>query len=259
MSEKRFIYHEEHFPLNVREIVDNKIGKTYGCEDATDVLNELFDENEQLKEENKQLKKSEKINTDYAEQIVEENQKLRISKNDLRREKEQLQKENEQLRKELDNFRPVMFQDMRKGTVILYTKKFGNNDEVSDGKDAIIQRLELENENLRKQVKSSETTSDATSNYNAHLESKITTLEKENEKLREELSDCEKIRHSVFKRIEKTIEDKDNCIFNKAAKYPCKAYDECLKRQGTNKPLPCVVNWMMGRPFKNMLKDGNDD
>ena len=41
------------------------------------------------------------------------------------------------------------------------------------------------NENLRKQVKSSETTSDATSNYNAHLESKITTLEKENKQLRE--------------------------------------------------------------------------
>ena len=257
MSEKRFLYHEEHFPLNVREIVDNEIGETYDCEDATDVLNELFDENEQLKEENKQLKKSEKINTDYTEQIVEENQKLRISKNDLRREKEQFQKENEQLRKELDNFRPVMFQDMRKGTVILYTKKFGNNDEVSDGKDAIIQRLALENENLRKQVESSETTSDATSNYNAHLESKITTLEKENEKLREELSNCEKFRHSVFKRIEKTIEDKDNCILNKAAKYPCKAYDECLKRQGTNKPLPCVVNWMLGRTFENMKKEAN--
>ena len=96
-----------------------------------------------------------------------------------------LKEENEQLRKELDNFRPVMFQDMRKGTVILYTKKFGNNDEVFDEKEAIIQRLKLENENLRKQVKSSETTSDATSNYNAHLESKITTLEKENKQLRE--------------------------------------------------------------------------
>lgn len=33
-----------------------------------------------------------------------------------------LEEENEQLRNELDNFRPVMFQDMRKGTVILYSK-----------------------------------------------------------------------------------------------------------------------------------------
>ena len=152
------------------------------------------------REENKQLKKSEKINMEYAEQIVEENQKLRISKNDLRREKEQLQKENEQLRKELDNFRPVMFQDMRKGTVILYTKKFGNNDEVFDEKEAIIQRLKLENENLRKQVKSSETTSDATSNYNAHLESKITTLEKENKQLREIVN---KLEEAIGKFIDK--------------------------------------------------------
>lgn len=33
-----------------------------------------------------------------------------------------LKEENEQLRKELDNFKPVMFQDMRKGTIILYSK-----------------------------------------------------------------------------------------------------------------------------------------
>lgn len=32
-----------------------------------------------------------------------------------------LEEENEQLRKELDNFKPVMFQDIR-GTVILYSK-----------------------------------------------------------------------------------------------------------------------------------------
>ena len=33
-----------------------------------------------------------------------------------------LKEENEQLRKELDSFKPVMFQDVRKGTVILYSK-----------------------------------------------------------------------------------------------------------------------------------------
>ena len=64
---------------------------------------------------------------------------------------------------------------------------------------AIVKQLKLENENLRKQVKSSETTSDATSNYNDHLESKITTIEKENEQLRKELNDCEKFRYTVFK------------------------------------------------------------
>ena len=34
-----------------------------------------------------------------------------------------LKEENEQLRKELDCFHPVMFQDMRKGTVVLYLKE----------------------------------------------------------------------------------------------------------------------------------------
>ena len=85
----------------------------------------------------------------------------------------------------------------------------------------------------------------------------LNQLNDENKQLRKELSDCEKFRYSVFKRIEKTIED--NCVLNKDAKYPCKAYDECLKRQGTNKPLPCIVNWMMGRPFENMLREGDDD
>lgn len=46
-------------------------------------------------------------------------------------------------------------------------------------------RLREENEQLQKQVKSSETTSNATSHYNAFLESKISTLEKENEELRQ--------------------------------------------------------------------------
>lgn len=34
----------------------------------------------------------------------------------------ELNKQNEQLQKELDNFKPVMFQDMQNGTVILYAK-----------------------------------------------------------------------------------------------------------------------------------------
>lgn len=34
----------------------------------------------------------------------------------------ELTDENEQLKKELNAFKPVMFQDMRKGTVILYQK-----------------------------------------------------------------------------------------------------------------------------------------
>ena len=35
----------------------------------------------------------------------------------------EIETENEQLRKELDCFHPVMFQDMRRGTVVLYLKE----------------------------------------------------------------------------------------------------------------------------------------
>lgn len=56
------------------------------------VSKEVVNKLNELSEENKQLRKTEKINMEYAEQIVEENQKLRIAKNDLRMKNEQLQK-----------------------------------------------------------------------------------------------------------------------------------------------------------------------
>lgn len=40
---------------------------------------------------------------------------------------DEIKKQNEQLQRELDSFKPVMFQDMRKGTIILYSK--GDTDE----------------------------------------------------------------------------------------------------------------------------------
>lgn len=65
-------------------------------------------------------------------------------------------------------------------TALNVTKKLNEQQE-------IISALKEENEQLRKQVESSETTSNATSHYNAFLESKITTLEKENEELKQKL------------------------------------------------------------------------
>lgn len=40
----------------------------------------------------------------------------------LEKENEQLRKENKELQTELDNFRPVLFHDMRIGTITLYSK-----------------------------------------------------------------------------------------------------------------------------------------
>lgn len=74
------------------------------------------------------------------------------------------------------------------------------------------------------------------------------------------LADASKNGYLPLLNVEETIENKKNCVLNKYGKsLPCKAYDECLKRQGTNKPLPCMVNWMMGRTFENMLRKEGDD
>ena len=45
-----------------------------------------------------------------------------LNENEVVDKLNELSEENEQLRKELDNFKPVMFQDVRKGTVTLYSK-----------------------------------------------------------------------------------------------------------------------------------------
>ncbi len=46
-----------------------------------------------------------------------------------------LSEENEQLKKELNSFQPVMFQDVRKGTVTLYSKEMRWKNGDKNGKD----------------------------------------------------------------------------------------------------------------------------
>ena len=58
----------------------------------------------------------EKINMEYAEQIVEENQKLRIAKNDLRIE-------NEQLRKQIQNYEQLISNSMSKKQCCLFEEE----------------------------------------------------------------------------------------------------------------------------------------
>ena len=62
------------------------------------------------------------VNEVEAEEIVDVMNGLDTKVRESRKAISKLQKENEQLQKELDNFKPVIFQDMRKGTVILYSK-----------------------------------------------------------------------------------------------------------------------------------------
>lgn len=90
MSEKKFRLSSE--TVLQYKIMDNDTDLNES--EVVDLLNKLYEENEQLK-------KSEKINREYAEQIVEENQKLRIAKNDLRIE-------NEQLRKQIQNYEQLI-------------------------------------------------------------------------------------------------------------------------------------------------------
>lgn len=84
-------------PVMVYDMVDKKlvtICKTYyGAKDVCNLLNKKEDEIKTLQEE-----------ISNAQMIFE------------------LKKENERLQKELDNFKPVVFQDMRKGTIVLYSK-----------------------------------------------------------------------------------------------------------------------------------------
>ena len=63
------------------------------------------------------------VNEVEAEEIVDVMNGLDTKVRESRKAISKLQKENEQLQKELNNFKPVMFQDMRKGTVILYSKE----------------------------------------------------------------------------------------------------------------------------------------
>lgn len=138
MSEKRFEHNREYFPLNVDEIIDNETGKTYDCEDATDLLNSLSEENEQLK-------KSEKINMEYAEQIVKENQKLRIAKNDLRIENEQL----EQKIKDKNEYQRVLEAKIRrlKDRIKVLEKMSEKNCKVKQGEN--VKRFSWKTEKLQ--------------------------------------------------------------------------------------------------------------
>ena len=83
MSEKRFVYEEEHFPLALRQIRDTISNKTYDLEDITNVLNE---QQNTIEEQNKEIEES----SAFIIEQRKENKRLNEENEQLKKEKEQL-------------------------------------------------------------------------------------------------------------------------------------------------------------------------
>ena len=103
MSEKRFVYEEEHFPIALQQIRDTLTDKTYDLEEVCEKLNKQQAIIEQLKKDNEKLQKR-------LQQIVENyNMTLKLDKevyNKIRR----LEKENMQLRQQNNELKLIIKQ-----------------------------------------------------------------------------------------------------------------------------------------------------
>lgn len=130
MSKKLFSIKYDTISTNYPSgrIFDNEKQHTLYIDEVVNLLNWLSDENKELKQENNKLKEEWEFSfrTELAlHRVVEKELKEKI------REQQstitELNKQNKQLQKELKDFNPVMFQDMLKGTIILYSK--GGTDE----------------------------------------------------------------------------------------------------------------------------------
>ena len=123
MTEKRFNIEDGYYQGKSRPIIydDESSDDYYFCGDYRDFesickrLNNFDIENKNLKKENRTLKllvqNWEQLDDEKDEQLEKMNGSLK-----------RLVRENKELKKELDSFNPVVFNDMIKGTVILYNK-----------------------------------------------------------------------------------------------------------------------------------------
>lgn len=106
MNEDRYVYGYE-VPLNVPTqsvpvITDTLNGKHYySLREVVNLLNEQ-----------QSIIRKDEISIETMMSNMEK----------LEKENELLRKENKELQKELDSFRPVLFHDMRIGTITLYSK-----------------------------------------------------------------------------------------------------------------------------------------
>lgn len=83
------------------DILEQKLQTRY-------IVNKQYEEKERLKKENEQLRHEIEIEKKW--QRAQDRYYVKI------------REENERLQKELDNFKPIIFKNMQKGTVILYSK-----------------------------------------------------------------------------------------------------------------------------------------
>ena len=98
---------------------DNEKEKRMTALQTTKKLNEQQELIEELQVSDEMgWKRAEKFEKKCPKEL--HNKKMYIKRLEYKVQK--FKEENEQLRKELDDFKPVLFNDIRKGTVILYSK-----------------------------------------------------------------------------------------------------------------------------------------
>lgn len=114
MNEKRFSETERNCYYTTL-VFDNQTQEKLETDKVVVLLNKQDMKINDLQEENEELRHEMEIEKKW--QLEKDRYYV-----DLHKKYDKLEKENEQLRKELDSFHPVMFQDMRYGTVTLYSK-----------------------------------------------------------------------------------------------------------------------------------------
>ena len=124
MSEKRFTFYYERG----NEVVIKDSGKRFSNKQLVDLLNEMSDENGQLKEENEQLKKEYKIAID---EMVTDYKKL--------------EKENEQLKKDVKEL-----EEEKRMTALQVTKKLNDQQDIINELQSIINHCERKTESGKK-------------------------------------------------------------------------------------------------------------
>lgn len=119
MSDERFVMiSNDEFEERICDRRNNN--ELLNLEQILDLLNGyeimLINSNSELHDTIRDLKEELKMEQYFTSKWQKESEMLA-------NEGIQLLKENEQLQKELNKFKPVVFQDMKRGTIMLYTKR----------------------------------------------------------------------------------------------------------------------------------------